>query len=129
MCSLFPSLRDGGGAVVVEALAAGKPVICMDLAGPGMHVTENCGIKISPQSPEQTVEGITEALDCLYRDRERLTRMGKAARQRVEEAYVWDKLGDRLLGIYENVLGVKIQDGVTEIAGGAKAPQLGQKVG
>jgi glycosyltransferase involved in cell wall biosynthesis len=29
---LFPSLRDGGGAVVVEAMGDGKPVICFDIA-------------------------------------------------------------------------------------------------
>ena len=40
---LFPSLRDGGGLVVVEAMAAGKPVVCLNLAGPGLHVTEACG--------------------------------------------------------------------------------------
>ena len=112
---LFPSLRDGGGAVVVEALAAGKPVICMDLAGPGLHVTENCGIKIPPLSTHQTIKGIAEALERLYGDRELVARMGKAARQRAEEAYVLDKLGDRLRGIYERMLGVKILDGVTEI--------------
>ena len=105
---LFPSLRDGGGAVVVEAMAAGKPVICMDLAGPGLHVTENCGIKVTPQTPTQTAQGIADALERLYEDRELLARMGKAARQRVEEAYVLDKLGDRLRGIYESVLGIKI---------------------
>jgi glycosyltransferase involved in cell wall biosynthesis len=116
---LFPSLRDGGGAVVVEAMAAGKPVICMDLAGPGLHVTENCGIKVSPQTPDQTIKSIADALERLYGDRELLARMGEAARHRVEEAYVLDKLGDRLRGIYEGVLGVKILDGGTEIEGSA----------
>jgi glycosyltransferase involved in cell wall biosynthesis len=114
---LFPSLRDGGGAVVVEAMAAGKPVICMDLAGPGLHVTDDCGIKVSPQTPDQTIKGIADALDRLYGDRELVARMGKAARRRAEEAYVLDKLGDRLLGIYESVLGVKLKDSVTEIKG------------
>jgi glycosyltransferase involved in cell wall biosynthesis len=114
---LFPSLRDGGGAVVVEAMAAGKPVICMDLAGPGLHVTENCGIKISPQTPDQAIKRIADALERLYGDQELLTRMGKAARCRAEEAYVLDKLGDRLREIYESVLGVKIQDGVTDVKG------------
>ena len=33
---LFPSLRDGGGAVVVEAMAAGRPVICMDSGRSGL---------------------------------------------------------------------------------------------
>jgi glycosyltransferase involved in cell wall biosynthesis len=115
---LFPSLRDGGGAVVVEAMAAGKPVVCMDLAGPGLHVTENCGIKITPQTPAQTAQGIADALERLYQDRELLARMGKAARHRVEEAYVLDKLGDRLLGIYGSVLGVDLQDGRTNVESG-----------
>jgi glycosyltransferase involved in cell wall biosynthesis len=122
---LFPSLRDGGGAVVVEALAAGKPVICMDLAGPGLHVTENCGIKIPPQSTDQTIKGIADALERLYGDRELLARMGKAARHRAEEAYVLDKLGDRLRGIYESVLGVKILAGVIEVEGSELGEQYG----
>jgi glycosyltransferase involved in cell wall biosynthesis len=123
---LFPSLRDGGGAVVVEAMAAGKPIVCMDLAGPGLHVTESCGIKITPQTPGQTAQGIADALERLYQDRELLARMGKAARHRVEEAYVLDKLGDRLRGIYENVLGVKIPERVNEVEGSEREPRDGR---
>lgn len=114
---LFPSLRDGGGAVVVEAMAAGKPIVCMDLAGPGLHVTENCGIKITPLDPDQTAQGIADALERLYQDRELVRRMGKAARQRVEDAYVLDKLGERLLGIYESVLGTSLRELASREAG------------
>lgn len=103
---IFPSFRDGGGAVVVEAMAAGKPVICMDLAGPGMHVTENCGIKIPPRSPRETIELMTQALERLYGDHELRGKMGQAARTRAEQVYSWDHLGDRLLKIYEEVLGL-----------------------
>jgi glycosyltransferase involved in cell wall biosynthesis len=117
---LFPSLRDGGGAVVVEAMAAGKPIVCMDLAGPGLHVTENCGIKITPETPDQTAMGIADALERLYQDRDLLARMGKAARRRVEEAYVLDKLGERLLGIYENVLGINLRNELAETAGSSR---------
>jgi glycosyltransferase involved in cell wall biosynthesis len=104
---LFPSLRDGGGAVVVEAMAAGKPVICMDIAGPGMHVTNECGIKIPPQSPEQAVREMDQALECLYTKQPLRLRMGTNARRRAEELYDWDRLGDRLLGIYKGVLGTR----------------------
>jgi glycosyltransferase involved in cell wall biosynthesis len=106
---LFPSLRDGGGAVVVEAMAAGKPVVCMDLAGPGLHVTEACGIKVTPVNPAQTADGIANALERLYQDRTLLQKMGTAARERVEEAYVLDRLGDRLLEIYESILGTDLR--------------------
>ena len=102
---LYASLRDGGGAVVVEALAAGKPVVCMDLAGPGVHVEEDCGIKIIPQSPKQAATEMAFALEFLYKNSESRLRMGKAARERAERVYHWDRLGDRLLEIYREVLG------------------------
>ena len=100
---LFPSLRDGGGAVVVEAMAAGKPVICMDLAGPGMHVTDECGIKSPPRSSRETVELMAQALERLYQDGELRCKMGQAARRRAEEVYAWDHLGERLLKIYGGI--------------------------
>ncbi len=40
---LFPSLHDSGGSVVLEALAAGLPVVCLDLGGPPMFVDDRCG--------------------------------------------------------------------------------------
>jgi glycosyltransferase involved in cell wall biosynthesis len=107
---LFPSLRDGGGAVVVEAMAASKPVVCMDLAGPGMHVTEDCGIKIPPRSPEEAIELMTQALERLYQDRELRVKMGQAGRARAEQVYSWDHLGERLLKIYAEVLGAISQE-------------------
>lgn len=102
---LFPSLRDGGGAVVVEAMAASRPVVCMDLAGPGLHITEECGIKIPPRSPDETIELMAQALERLYHDRELCGQMGQAGRARAEKVYSWDHLGERLLNIYQEVLG------------------------
>jgi len=107
---LFPSLRDGGGAVVVEAMAAGKPVICMDLAGPGLHVTEECGIKIPAHSPTETIDLMAQALERLHHDRELCEQMGQAGRARAEQVYSWDHLGERLLKIYEEVLGAPSQE-------------------
>jgi len=40
---LFPSLHDSGGLVVLESMAHGLPVVCLDLGGPGEIVDENCG--------------------------------------------------------------------------------------
>jgi glycosyltransferase involved in cell wall biosynthesis len=107
---LFPSLRDGGGAVVVEAMAAGKAVICMDLAGPGTHITEECGIKIPARSPEETNALMDQALERLYQDRPLCVRMGQAGRARAEQVYRWDHLGDRLSKIYQEVSGGTSQD-------------------
>src|SRR5208282_4616463 len=40
---LFPSLRDAGATVVVEALANGLPVVCAGLGGRGMIKNRSCG--------------------------------------------------------------------------------------
>ena len=107
---LFPSLRDGGGGVVVEAMAAGKPVVCLDLAGPGLHVTEECGIKIPARTRDEAIGLMARALERLYEDRELRMKMGEAARRRVQQHYHWDHLGERLLGIYTEVLGGPSQE-------------------
>lgn len=39
----YPSLRDSGGFVVLEALQRGLPVVCFKLGGPGVVVDESCG--------------------------------------------------------------------------------------
>jgi glycosyltransferase involved in cell wall biosynthesis len=101
---LFPSFRDGGGAVVVEAMASGLPVICLDTGGPGFHIRDDWGIKIKPKSPEYVVNEMAKALKRLYFDRDLRERLGRAARKRAEEFYLWDRLGERLMNIYEKVL-------------------------
>jgi glycosyltransferase involved in cell wall biosynthesis len=101
---LFPSLRDGGGTVVIEAMAVGKPVVCLDIGGPGMHITDECGIKIDPASPEATVHKLAEALERLYSDSELCHVLGSAGRKKAERTYQWSKLGDRLNQIYGEAL-------------------------
>jgi glycosyltransferase involved in cell wall biosynthesis len=52
---LFPSLHDSSGGVVLEALAHGLPVVCLDLGGPKEIVTPQSGI-IVPTDGRNTVE-------------------------------------------------------------------------
>ena len=101
---LFPSLRDGGGAVVIEAMAASKPVVCLNTGGPGTHINQECGFKITPESPGAAATELARALELLYKDRELCTSLGKAGRARAEDEYHWDRLGDRLMDIYQQAL-------------------------
>lgn len=57
---VFPSLHDSGGMVVLEALAAQVPVVCLALGGPGMFVDSSCGIAIDTKN--QSEEAIQNAL-------------------------------------------------------------------
>ena len=100
---LFPGLRDGGGEVVVEAMSMGRPVVCLNLGGPAIHVTNESGIRIGATSPEQSVQEMADALERLYSDQELRECMGKAARQRALEVYDWDRAGERLKEIYRKI--------------------------
>jgi len=61
---VFPSLHDSSGNVVVEAIAQGVPVICLDLGGPGAILPENCGFKIAARecTEEQVVAALADAM-------------------------------------------------------------------
>ncbi len=104
---LFPSFRDGGGAVVVEAMASGIPVVCLNAAGPGFHIQEKWGIKVKPRSAELVIEDLAKALEALYLNKEMRIKMGQEARKRALDYYTWDKLGKRLDSIYRQVLNLE----------------------
>ena len=104
---LFPSFRDGGGAVVVEAMGSGIPVVVLDSGGPGAHVSEAWGIKVAPVSRESVVRGMTAALETLSSDPALGRRLGEAGRKRALEFYAWDKLGRKMREIYEYAVGGK----------------------
>ena len=102
---LFPSLHDSGGLVVLESMAAGKPVVCLDLGGPGEIVTAECGIKIKPDKPDQVVRDLAAAIETLARDQDLRKRLGEGGRKRIAEVYDWDKKGEEMNRIYEHVMG------------------------
>jgi glycosyltransferase involved in cell wall biosynthesis len=68
---LFPSLHDSGGSVVLEAMSAGLPLICLDLGGPPNFVSDEVGYAIQASSMNEVdvPEAIGKTLDELARNR------------------------------------------------------------
>lgn len=104
---LFPSFRDGGGAVVIEAMACGKPVICLDTAGPGFHIEKEWGIKIPPASPDILIHKLKDALEEVWSKPEVRVKLGEAARRRVMDVYLWEKLGVKMTEYYQECVKLK----------------------
>lgn len=100
---LYPSLHDSVGLVVIEAMEAGKPVVCLDWAGPRPVVTPECGIKVPLTTPNQVVGDLAAALDCLMSDASLRRQMGEAARRRVLNEFAWEKRSEKLLAIFRQV--------------------------
>jgi glycosyltransferase involved in cell wall biosynthesis len=97
---VHPSLHDSGGWVCLEAMAAGRPVICLDLGGPALQVTQETGIKVPAISPEQAVSDLAAAMTELAKDPDLRVRLGVAARQRVREHFDWDQKGVFMANLY-----------------------------
>lgn len=101
---LHPSLHDSGGFVCLEAMAARKPVICLDLGGPGVITTDETGFKLPAVNPDQAVRDIATAMKAFVDNPSMLEAMGEAGRRRVQEHFTWDKKREILGDLYEQVL-------------------------
>ncbi|MBD1928903.1 glycosyltransferase family 4 protein [Trichocoleus sp. FACHB-90] len=97
------SLHESGGFVCAEMMAAGRPVICLNLGGPAVQVTEETGIKVAAENPEQTVSDLAKAMIRLAEPQVRI-RMGQAGRKRVQEVFDWELKETLLLNLYEKIL-------------------------
>jgi glycosyltransferase involved in cell wall biosynthesis len=102
---MFPSLHDTGGFAVIEAMFNELPVICLDCAGPAVGVRDGCGVKVSvEQSRARVIEDLAGAIRRYDQDRQLLLAHGKTARQSILENYDWDKKGNQMKDVYEEVL-------------------------
>ena len=100
---VFPSLRESTGNQLLEAMAYGLPVVCLDHQGARELVTDDAGVRVPVTDVEGTVEGLACAIAGLALDPERRRRMGAAARAAARE-YTWDAKAETLLRVLENVV-------------------------
>lgn len=102
---LFPSIREFGGAVVLEAMVMGLLPIVVDYGGPGEHVDAASGFAVPLGSREQIIARIQNVLRDLTENPSRLERMSRNARQRVTELYPWEVKARQTIEVYRWVLG------------------------
>jgi len=89
---------------VIEAMAAGLPVVGVDFGGRGMHIQDKWGIKVTPGSSRDMQKDIVQALEMLVNNEKMRLKMGRAAQKNVKENYVWERLGNKLKRIYGEAL-------------------------
>jgi glycosyltransferase involved in cell wall biosynthesis len=100
----LPSLYECGGAVVLEAMAAGLPVVATRWGGPADYVDETCGVLIDPTSRDALIDGFAAALGALAADPARRAALGEAGRRRVAELFDWERKVDRIQELYREVV-------------------------
>ena len=87
--------------VVVEAMAQGCPVVCLDWGGPGRMVNSRTGIKAtSLASRDGAIEDLGRALGVLASDEDLRHGMALGAQAWATDQASWDAKGDQLERIY-----------------------------
>jgi glycosyltransferase involved in cell wall biosynthesis len=100
---VHPAAHEAFGNVCLEALAAGRPVICLDAGGPSLQVSEQCGFKAPVDSLERMLDSMAQAMEVLYRNPEMRLRMGAAARERARTHFHWARKAEHMNALYESV--------------------------
>ncbi|MEQ8846246.1 glycosyltransferase family 4 protein [Botrimarina sp.] len=96
----FTSMRDTSGTGLLEALAAGTPIVGVDHQGAADIMTPDCALPIPVGRPSQTVHGFSRALTLLATDPVLWRRLSRGALRRAEE-YTATREAEALLRWYD----------------------------
>ena len=103
-CLVLPSVRECGGAVVLEAMALAKPVIAAAWGGPLDYLDPSCGVLVPVTSPDDLVAAIEAAMVRLAASATLRGRLGQAAAAKVQAEYNWKTKADRIVELYAEAL-------------------------
>jgi alpha-1,3-rhamnosyl/mannosyltransferase len=96
---VFPSLYEGFGMPVLEAMAAGVPVVTSNVSAMP-EVAGEAAITVNPRSPAE----LARAIECLLSDRTQAAALAESGRRRARE-YTWEKTALATKAFFERVAG------------------------
>jgi glycosyltransferase involved in cell wall biosynthesis len=105
----FPSVREFGGAVVLEAMAVGVVPIVVAYGGPAELATPQTGYLVPISSREQIIDAFRKLLSDLAANPMQIDAKSEAARERALEHFTWAAKARRVVEIYRWVCGIEAQ--------------------
>ncbi|WP_395741445.1 glycosyltransferase family 4 protein [Prosthecobacter sp.] len=104
---VFPSIREFGGGVVLEAMALGIPSVVLDHGGPPELVPPGTGYVLPMTTREDIVTRLRVLLTELKDDPEQVRSVGELAQAHVRKFYSWEAKAVQIHEVYRWVLGLR----------------------
>ncbi|WP_299601341.1 glycosyltransferase family 4 protein [uncultured Tateyamaria sp.] len=101
----FPSIREFGGGVVLEAMALGVVPVVIDYGGPGELVITGTGFKVAIDDRPVVIAALQNQLEAIAADPTVLPKLGQAAQDRVLTHFTWPAKAKQIIEVYDWVLG------------------------
>jgi glycosyltransferase involved in cell wall biosynthesis len=102
---ILPSLWEGFGLVLLEAMVMGKPIVASRVSAiPEIVVDGVTGLLVPPRDPK----ALAEAIIALLQDREQAEAMGQAGRERVERYFSVQRMVQQTEALYEELIREKM---------------------
>ncbi|MGN6487374.1 MAG: glycosyltransferase family 4 protein [Devosia sp.] len=100
---VFPSYREPGGSVVLEAMSRSLPLIVCDRGGPAATTSPECAIRLPAITPEQLATDVAAALRRLATDPALRLAMGQAAHAHLCSTGLWAQKISRAGELYREL--------------------------
>lgn len=101
---VFPSIREFGGGVALEAMAVGVPPVVSDYGGPGELVTPQSGYLVPMGTRQQLIARFRQVLDEVVENPAQIDIKSQAAQRRVAQLYTWEAKAAQIVAIYDRLL-------------------------
>jgi glycosyltransferase involved in cell wall biosynthesis len=99
--AVLPSLYEGFGLPAAEAMACETPVVATAVGAlPEVLGNEGAGDLVPPRNPQALARAILK----LQADAEERRKMGLLGRKRVEEFFTWEKVAERTVNVYRELI-------------------------
>jgi glycosyltransferase involved in cell wall biosynthesis len=100
----LPSVRESGGAVLLEAMACARPVVAIGFGGPAEIVDEDVGRLLPATDSASVIDGLVATFRDLVHDPDAWRQRGIAGRVRVEAQYSWDAKVESAIALYRDLM-------------------------
>ena len=101
----FPSIREFGGAVALEAMAVGLVPVVIDYGGLGELVTEKTGFLLPMGTRQQIIDRLRSLLTHLCEHPQEIDAKSPLALRRAHEQFTWPAKARQVVQVYDWVLG------------------------